>query len=157
MFLAPSVAVSKIDNLIAVLYNYISRYQQIYIFSSIIELIWGLMTGPESLLLPVSPTCPYTLLEGEIDHVYQLHSQCPSFVLPGLAVCPSRLCVPSFVPPVQRCALGGGGAFFKIFFTRVQPQKKITQLDLRFCENEESKRFKINEKGGQLDRKLREN
>ncbi len=30
-----------------------------------------------------------------------------------------------------------------------------TQLDLRFCENEVSKRFKINEKGAQLDRKLR--
>ncbi len=27
----------------------------------------------------------------------------------------------------------------------------------RFCENEGSKRFKINEKRGQLDRKLREN
>ncbi len=36
-------------------------------------------------------------------------------------------------------------------------KKNWTQSDLRFCENEGSKRFKINEKGGQLDNKLREN
>ncbi len=33
----------------------------------------------------------------------------------------------------------------------------FTQSDLRFCENERLKRFKINEKGGQLDYKLRKN
>ncbi len=30
-----------------------------------------------------------------------------------------------------------------------------TQLDLRFCEKEGSKRFKIYEKGGQLDQQLK--
>ncbi len=52
---------------------------------------------------------------------------------------------------------GGEGVLHQIFDTRVQhTAKKWTQSDLRFCENEGSKRFKINEKGGQLDRKLRE-
>ncbi len=36
-------------------------------------------------------------------------------------------------------------------------ETKKTQSDLRFCENEELKRFKMNEKGDQLDWKLREN
>ncbi len=36
-------------------------------------------------------------------------------------------------------------------------EKNWTQLDLRLFENEGSKRFKINEKVDQLDRKLREN
>ncbi len=53
---------------------------------------------------------------------------------------------------------GRRGYFFKFsvfgFSTR---EKNLTQSDLRFCENEASKRFKINEKGVQLDRKLREN
>ncbi len=42
----------------------------------------------------------------------------------------------------------------KTFDTQVQHAKTHwTQSDLRFCENEGSKIFKINEKGGQLDRK----
>ncbi len=32
-----------------------------------------------------------------------------------------------------------------------QKSDKILQSDLKFCENEESKISKINEKGGQLD------
>ncbi len=40
---------------------------------------------------------------------------------------------------------GGGGVLHQIFKTN------WTQLDLRFCKNEVSKRFKINEKAGQLD------
>ncbi len=52
----------------------------------------------------------------------------------------------------------GGGVLHQIFGTRVQHAiKNWTQLDLMFCENEWSKRFKINEKGGQLDLKLKEN
>ncbi len=35
------------------------------------------------------------------------------------------------------------------------PNKKGTQSDLRFCKYLGSKRSKINEKGGQLDRKSR--
>ncbi len=41
---------------------------------------------------------------------------------------------------------------------QVQPwggQKNWTQSDLRFCENKGSKRFKINDERGQLDRQLR--
>ncbi len=34
-------------------------------------------------------------------------------------------------------------------------KKTWTQSDIRFCENEGSNRFKINEKGGHLDRKYR--
>ncbi len=34
-------------------------------------------------------------------------------------------------------------------------ERKWNQSDLRFCDNEGSNRFKINEKGGQLDRKYR--
>ncbi len=49
----------------------------------------------------------------------------------------------------------GGGVLHQIFGTQVQHmKKKWTQSDLRFCENE---RFQINEKGGQLDQKLRGN
>ncbi len=35
----------------------------------------------------------------------------------------------------------------------VRVKKTWTQSDIRFCENEGSKRFKINEKGSQMDRK----
>ncbi len=50
------------------------------------------------------------------------------------------------------------GVLHQIFSTRDQHAKKNwTQSDLRFCEIEGSKRFKINEKSGQLNRKLREN
>ncbi len=53
---------------------------------------------------------------------------------------------------------GGGVVLHPIFGTQVQHVKKNwIQPDLRFYENEGSKRFKINEKGGQLDIKLREN
>ncbi len=52
----------------------------------------------------------------------------------------------------------GEGVLHQIFGTRIQhTNKNWTQSDLRFCENKGSKRFKINDKGGQLDRKLREN
>ncbi len=44
----------------------------------------------------------------------------------------------------------------QIFGTMVQHAKKTwTQSDKRFCENEGSNRFKINEKGGHFDRKYR--
>ncbi len=47
---------------------------------------------------------------------------------------------------------GGGGVLHQIFGSQVQHVKKNwTQSDLRFCENEGSKRSKINEKEGQLD------
>ncbi len=55
---------------------------------------------------------------------------------------------------------GGGGEGYFIKFSVPgfsTPKKNWTQSDLRFCENEGSKRFKINEKRGQLDRKLKEN
>ncbi len=45
---------------------------------------------------------------------------------------------------------GVGGYFTKCSVTRFS-----TRSNLRFCKNEESKRCKINEKGGQLDRKSR--
>ncbi len=49
---------------------------------------------------------------------------------------------------------GGGGVLHQSFGTWVQHAKKTwTQSDIRFCENEVSNRFKINEKGGHLDRK----
>ncbi len=52
----------------------------------------------------------------------------------------------------------GVGVLHQIFRYQGSARKQNwTQSDLRFCENEWSKRFKINEKGGQLDRKLREN
>ncbi len=47
---------------------------------------------------------------------------------------------------------GGGGVLHQIFDSQVQHMKLFwTQSDLRFCENEGSKRFKINEKGRKLD------
>ncbi len=50
----------------------------------------------------------------------------------------------------------GGGVLHKYFGSWVQHADKIwTQSDLRFCENEGSKRYKINEKGRQLDWKSR--
>ncbi len=52
------------------------------------------------------------------------------------------------------CPTPGGGILHQIFGSPVQHAKKLTLSDLRFGENEES-RFKINEIGGQLDRKLR--
>ncbi len=48
-----------------------------------------------------------------------------------------------------------GGYFNKCTVERFGTQKKWTQSDLKFCENEGSIRSKTNEKGGQLDRKLR--
>ncbi len=49
---------------------------------------------------------------------------------------------------------GGGVVLHQIFGTCVHhANKNWTQSDLRFCENEGSKRFKINKKRGQLDRK----
>ncbi len=51
----------------------------------------------------------------------------------------------------------GGGVLHQIFGTWVQHAKKTwTQSEIRFCENEGSTKNFINEKGGQLDRKLRE-
>ncbi len=52
----------------------------------------------------------------------------------------------SYTKIAQDCAALGG--------TWVQHAKKNwTQSDIRFCENEGSNRFKINEKCGHLDRK----
>ncbi len=52
----------------------------------------------------------------------------------------------------------GDSVLHQIFGTQVQHMNKNwTQSALRFCENEESNRLKINEKVGQLDQKLREN
>ncbi len=50
-----------------------------------------------------------------------------------------------------------GGVLQQIFSGWVHQHVKIiwTQSDLRFCENEGLKLSKINEKGGQLDRKSR--
>ncbi len=43
---------------------------------------------------------------------------------------------------------GGGVVLHQIFGSWVQHAEKTwTQLDIRFCENEGSNRFKINEKG----------
>ncbi len=59
-----------------------------------------------------------------------------------------------FVQP--HWGVGRGGVLHQIFGTWVQHAKKTwTQSDIRFCENEGSNRFKINEKGGHLDRKYR--
>ncbi len=53
-------------------------------------------------------------------------------------------------------ATRGEGVLHQIFGTWVQYAKKTwTQSDIRFCENEGSNRFKINEKWGHLDRKYR--
>ncbi len=49
-----------------------------------------------------------------------------------------------------------GGVLHQIFSTQFQQAKKNWTLsDPRFCGNEGSNSFKINEKGGQLDRKSR--
>ncbi len=49
-----------------------------------------------------------------------------------------------------------GGYFTKFSVGRFGTRsKKWTQSDLKFCKNEGSIRYKTNEKGGQLDRKLR--
>ncbi len=51
----------------------------------------------------------------------------------------------------------GGVVLHQMFGGRVQHAiKNWTQSDLRFCKNEESKRSKINGKGGQKDRKSKE-
>ncbi len=48
------------------------------------------------------------------------------------------------------------GVLHQIFGTEVQHAiTKWTQSDLKFCKNEMSIRSKTNEKGGQLDQKLR--
>ncbi len=47
---------------------------------------------------------------------------------------------------------GGRGVLYQIV---QHPKQTWTQSDIRFCENEGSNRFKINEKGGHLDRKSR--
>ncbi len=50
----------------------------------------------------------------------------------------------------------GLGVLHQIFGREVwHTIKKWTQSDLKFCKNEGSIRSKTNEKGGQLDRKLR--
>ncbi len=59
------------------------------------------------------------------------------------------------------CSILGGGGWvcgtsLNFWYPRSACGKKWTQTDLRLCENEASKRFAINEKGGQLDKKLRE-
>ncbi len=49
-----------------------------------------------------------------------------------------------------------GAVLHQIFGREVRHAiKKWTQSDLTFCRNEGSMRSKTNEKGGQLDRKLR--
>ncbi len=50
----------------------------------------------------------------------------------------------------------GGWVLHQIFGTQVQhsPKKNWSQSDLRFCENERPKRFKIDEKGGQIRLKI---
>ncbi len=47
-----------------------------------------------------------------------------------------------------------GGYLTKCSVDGFSIRKKRTQSDVRFCENEGSNIFKINEKGGQLDQKL---
>ncbi len=50
----------------------------------------------------------------------------------------------------------GGEVLHQIFGREVMHAiKKWTQSNLKFCKNEGSIRSKTNEKGGQLDRKLR--
>ncbi len=52
---------------------------------------------------------------------------------------------------------GGGGVHHQIFSSQVQHAKKNwTQLDLMFCENEGSNRFKIHEKVGSIESKIKE-
>ncbi len=62
-----------------------------------------------------------------------------------------------FSPPGAGEGSGCGGTSSNCRYLGSACQKILTQLDLRFCENEGSKRFKINEKKGKLDRKFREN
>ncbi len=51
---------------------------------------------------------------------------------------------------------GGGEVLHQIFGDQVQQAiKNWTQSDFRSCQNEGSKRFKINQKGGQFNRKSR--
>ncbi len=54
---------------------------------------------------------------------------------------------------------GGGGAYFTKLLVRDPAcnEEKWTQSDLSFCENEESKRFENNGKGGQQDQTSRRN
>ncbi len=52
---------------------------------------------------------------------------------------------------------GRGGVLHQIFSSRIQQMKKNwTQSDLKFCENEGSKRFKINETRGSIGSKIKE-
>ncbi len=51
--------------------------------------------------------------------------------------------------------LGGGGTSPNFRYGGLACDKKWTQSDLKFCKNEGSIRSKTNEKGGQLDWKLR--
>ncbi len=53
---------------------------------------------------------------------------------------------PTYQRPSTPCTLTGGG-FVKSLVAGFSLQKNWTLLDLRFCENEGSKRFRINEKG----------
>ncbi len=56
----------------------------------------------------------------------------------------------------KNCDPHGRGVLHQIFSNQVQHViKNWTQSDLRFCKIERSKRSKINEKRGQLDRKSR--
>ncbi len=62
------------------------------------------------------------------------------------------------IAPIAAHSLGyiGGGGLHQIIGSQVRhTNKNWTQSDLRFYENVGSYRFKINEKGGQLDRKSR--
>ncbi len=50
-----------------------------------------------------------------------------------------------------------GGVLYQSVGRKVQhAEKYLTQSDLRFCENQGSNRFKINEKGGIPDRKAKQ-
>ncbi len=56
---------------------------------------------------------------------------------------------------VKTTTVPQGGTSLNFRYLCSTRQKKWTQSDIRFCENEGSNRFKINEKGSHLDRKYR--
>ncbi len=76
---------------------------------------------------------------------------------PSTGLQPITLGLSSLLPVRQDGAiiLQGGGFFTKCSVAGLSTQKKWTKWDLRFCENEGSIRFKINEIVGQLDWKSR--
>ncbi len=72
----------------------------------------------------------------------------------GLTV--SNLLLDTYMKNLEIAGLTVRTLFRQIFGSRVQHTKtKWTKTDLRFCENEGLKIFKINEKMCQLDRKSR--